>query len=165
MRIEFDVTLKESDLYRFNMRHAYAKGQGIISIVMALVCLIAAVKTHGSVELSYTMLYAVFSAVFLVYLPISLYLRSKRQMIASEALRRSLRYVVDPEGIHAFQDGESADLPWGQVYQVASSRRYVWIYSSRVNAYIIPRSQIEGKYEALRQIVGEQLPKYKWKMK
>ena len=80
MRIEFDVTLKESDLYRFNMRHAYAKGQGIISIVMALVCLIAAVKTHGSVELSYTMLYAVFSAVFLVYLPISLYLRSKRQM-------------------------------------------------------------------------------------
>ena len=127
MRIEFDVTLKESDLYRFNMRHAYAKGQGIISIVMALVCLIAAVKTHGSVELSYTM--------------------------------------VDPEGIHAFQDGESADLPWGQVYQVASSRRYVWIYSSRVNAYIIPRSQIEGKYEALRQIVGEQLPKYKWKMK
>ncbi len=165
MKIEFDITLTGRDMYRFSMYHAYTGSQGIISIVLAVLSFFVAAKTYDSVSLSYTILYAVFGILFLFYMPLNLYLRSKRQFLMSEELRKALHYVVDDTGIHTSQNEAAADLSWEQVYKIISTGSSVYVYSNRVNAYIIPKNQIEGQYEKLREIAKAHLPKYRCKMK
>ena len=165
MQTEFDITLTGKDMYRFAMYHAYTGSQGIISVLIAALWFFVSVKTCGSIEMTYTILYAVFGAVILVYIPVRLYLRSNRQILSSEVLRRPLHYRVDSEGIHTSQDGASADLPWDQVYKMVSTRHNILVYSNRVNAYIIPKSQVGAQYGAFLEIAGGHLPKYRYKVK
>ena len=165
METEFDITLDSKDMYCFSMYHAYTGSQGIVSILIAVLCFFVSVKTRGSVEITYTILYAVFGVVILLYLPISLYLHSKRQIMASEVLRRPLHYRVDSDGIHTSQEDEAGDLPWDQAYKMISTRHNVLIYSTRINAFIIPKGQIEREYGVLCQIAGDHLPKYRFKVK
>ena len=165
METEFDITLNSKDMYRFSMYHAYTGSQGIISVLIAALCFFVSIKTRGSVELTYTILYAVFGVVILFYIPVQLYLRSKRQIMSSEVLRRPLHYRVDEKGVHTSQDDASADLPWDQIYKMVSTRHNVLIYSNRVNAFIIPKDQIEREYRMLAQIAEKHLPKYRYKVK
>ena len=165
MKTEFDIILTGKDLYRFSMYHAYTGFQGIVSILIAILCMVVAYATRGSVEAAYTALYAGFGILFLTYVPFNLYIRSKRQILTSEVLRHTLHYVVDEAGIHTSQNDASADLPWEQVYKAVSTKSNVLIYSSRVNAYIIPKSQIAREYEVLKNIAGKRLPAYRFKIK
>lgn len=166
MRTEFDITLNSKDLYRFSMYHAYTGcGQGMISIGILILCMIAAIKTYGSVSRTYTMLYAGLGVIVLMYIPISLYTRSKRQILSSEILKNALHYIVDETGVHISQNGASADLPWEQVYKMISTGNHVFIYSSRIHAYIIPISQIRQEYDSLRSLAETCLPKFRCRMK
>lgn len=165
MRAEFDITLHSSDLYRFSMYHAYAGGQGIVSTVVAAICFIASILTYGSVEKTYTVLYAGFGVLFLFYIPCSLYLRSKRQLLLSKPLQEALHYVVDDIGIHTSQGDAFADLPWDGLYKAVSTKRSVFLYSSRVNAYIIPRDQLGEAYGTVKSLAAAHLPNYRLKMK
>ena len=165
MKTEFDITLNSKDMYYFSMHHTYTGSQGITSIIMAVLCFAAAVYTYGSVELMNTILYAGFGVLFLLYVPVNLYLRSKRQVLTSDVLQNALHYRIDETGIHTSQKEASADLPWEQVYKVISTRHNVLIYSNRINAYIIPRSQIAEEYDTIRQIAAANVPKFRFKMK
>ena len=165
MKIEFDITLNSKDMYRFSMYHAYTTSQGIISILIAILCLFVSVRTYQSVEWTYTALYAIFGVLFLLYIPVNLYLRSKQQILSSKELQNTLHYMVDDNGIHTSQNDASADLPWDAVYKMIATRHNVLVYSNRVNAYIIPKSQIEKEYEKFLQIASTHLPKYRLKKK
>ena len=165
MKTEFDITLNSSDMYRFSMYHAYTTSQGILSILIAALCLFMSVRAYGTVTWTYTILYAGFGILFLVYIPVHLYLRSKQRLLASEELRNALHYLVDDSGIHTSQNDASADAPWEAVYKLIETKRNILIYSSRVNAYIIPKSQIEKEYRELIQIAAAHLPKYRLKTK
>lgn len=165
MKIEFDITLTDRDMYRFSMHHAYTGSQGIISIVLAVLSFIVTIKTYGFVESVYTVLYAAAGVVFLFYMPLNLYLRSKRQFLMSIELQNALHYLIDDQGIHTSQNDASADLPWEQIYKIISTKEYVYIYSNRINAYIIPRVQIAEYYGQLQELAGSHLPTYRVKMK
>lgn len=165
MKTEFDITLTGKDMYRFNIHHAYTSSQGILSILIAAVCFVMAFYARGSLEPMYSFLYAGFGALFCVYLPFQLYLRSRQQILKSEVLKNALHYTIDETGIHTSQNDAAADLPWEQVYKIVSTRHNVLIYSSRINAFVIPRSQIGSEYETIRQIASSNLPKYRFKMK
>ena len=76
----------------------------------------------------------------------TLYLRSKQRIAASEVLKNSLHYCVDGEGISVTQGDADAKLMWDQVYKMVSTKNNVLVYSNRVNAYVIPRQQLGEKY-------------------
>ena len=95
----------------------------------------------------------------------TLYLRSKQRIAASEVLKNSLHYCVDGEGISVTQGDADAKLMWDQVYKMVSTKNNVLVYSNRVNAYVIPRQQLGEKYCELAEIAKEKLPKYRVKLK
>lgn len=82
----------------------------------------------------------------------------------SEVLRGTLHYEVDEEGLHVSQKEESALLPWEQIYKMVATKHNVLVYSSRINAYVIPRAQL-GKATALQTQAAAHLPAYRLKMK
>ena len=83
----------------------------------------------------------------------------------SEVLRGTLHYEVDEEGLHVSQKEESALLPWEQIYKMVATKHNVLVYSSRINAYVIPRAQLGESYAALRTQAAAHLPAYRLKMK
>ena len=50
------------------------------------------------------------------------------------------------------QKEESAELPWEQIYKMVGTKSNVLVYSSRINAYIIPRAQLGDKYADLAEL-------------
>lgn len=162
MQIEFDVNLTERDMYRFSMYHNYTGFQGIFSILIAILAFVAAVLTRGEVSTTYTVLYVVFGIVFLVYVPLSLRLAVKRQFRLSKQLQSTLHYMIDEAGVTVTQNGESATLPWEQVYKITATRHNVLIYSTRVNAYIIPREMLGDRYEDLKELSRQHLEKFRY---
>lgn len=164
MSAEFEVKLTDKDMYRFNLYHAYHGFQGIIATLVGVWVLIMAAITFGKVSVMYTILYLVFGVVFLVYVPVSLYLRSKRQIQASAVLKQALRYRVDDDGIHVFQGEETADLQWKQIYKIVATKSNLLIYSSRVNAYVIPREAVGDQYETVVGLAVNHLEGYRLKL-
>lgn len=165
MPIEFDIKLTSKDMYRFNLYQTYTGFQGWFSIIFSIVILALSVITYGDVTLNYTLLYAAFGIIFLVYMPVSLWIRSKHSLAASEVLRNTLHYEVGEKGFTVSQGEASAELPWEQIYKMTANKNNVLVYSTRINAYVIPKEQLGDKYADLAKIANEKLPKYRVKMK
>lgn len=165
MPIEFDIKLTSKDMYRFNLYQAYTGFQGWFSIIFSVVILALSVITYGDVTLNYTLMYVAFGIIFLLYMPVSLWIRSKHSLAASEVLRNTLHYEIGEKGFTVSQGEASAELPWEQIYKMVATKSNVLVYSSRINAYVIPREQLGEKYAELAKIANEKLPKYRVKMK
>lgn len=165
MPIEFDITLTSRDMYRFNMYQTYTSFQGWFSIAVSIVIFAVAGVTYGTLDMTYTLLYILFGVIFLVYVPVSLLMRSKHAFASSEVLRKPLHYSVNEDGFTVSQGEESARLPWEQIYKVSSTKSNVLVYSNRTNAYIIPKEQLGDRYRELARLSGEKLPGYRAKMK
>lgn len=165
MSTEFDVILTDKDMFRFNMYHTYHGFRGIFAAVIGILILVAARVTAGKVASIYTALYIILGIIFLIYMPVSLYLNSKRQISSSEVFRHPLHYKVDEEGVHVSQNNQGAALLWNQIYRIICTKSNVIIYSSRINAYIIPRNTICENYEIIIQLAESHLEKYRLKLK
>ena len=72
---------------------------------------------------------------------------------------------VDEEGRNVSQKEESALLPWEQIYKMVATKHNVLVYSSRINAYVIPRAIAGESYAALQTQAAAHLPAYRLKMK
>lgn len=164
MSTEFEVTITDKDMYRFNIYHAYHGFQGVIATLAGIWVLVMAGLTYGKVETVYTVLYIVLGIVFLVYVPGSLYLRSKQQVLSSDELKHALHYKIDDEGVHVSQGERTADLPWKQIYKMVSNKNQILIYSSRVNAYIIPKEAVGEVYQTIVGLAVNHLEGFRLKL-
>ena len=165
MPIEFDIKLESKDMYRFNMYQMYSGFHGIFSIVIAVLAFAMAVMTYGEVTMTYTLIYSLFGVLFLIYMPVTLWMRSKHSLAASEVLKNTLHYQMDEEGVHVSQGEDSALLPWNQIYRMTATKHNVLIYSSRTVAYVVPKSQIGDAYSKMAELANRKLEKYRVKMK
>ncbi len=165
MPIEFDITLTAKDMYRFNMYQTYTGFHGWFSILLAIFAFVLAGMSYGEATMARTLLYVLFGVLFLVYLPASLYLRSKHNIAASEVLRNALHFSVGEKGFTVTQKEQSAELPWDMIYKMVATKKNVLVYSSRINAYVIPRDQLGEQYADLAKLAEKKLPGYRFKMK
>ncbi len=175
--ITFDTKITSDDMYRFNMHHAYTSSQGIISILVGAIAIAASVMTFGRVTTFYTVAYFVLGIAFLVYIPCTLKLKSKAQMVSSAALSSTFHYCLEEDGLKVTldmdvtpgEDGQvpenTAKLPWNNVYKVVTTKKQLLIYSSRVNAYIIPRSAVEGQIPEIRDFFAAHLMSHQMSFK
>lgn len=164
MSAEFDVTITDKDMFRFNIYHAYHGFQGIIATLVGLWVLVMAGLTFGRVGVMYTVLYIILGILFLVYVPGNLYLRSKKQISSSDVLKNALHYKIDDAGIHVSQGEQTADLEWKLIYKMVSTKSQLLIYSSRLNAYIIPKEVIGEQYQTILGLAINHLESYRLKM-
>ena len=165
MSIEFDVKLEVSDMFWFNMYHTYTGFHGIFSILLAIASFAYSIATIGNVGIGYTIAYAVFGVVILLYIPLSLYTNSKRQLMLSEVMQQGLHYLVDQNGITVTAGEESSSLPWNQIYKIIETKHGILVYSTRRNAYVIPHTAVGDKHDALICLMKENMQKYRIRVK
>ena len=167
MPITFQAQVQQRDLFRFNMRHAYTSFSGIVSIVAGVLIFVIAAVMHERLGTENVILYCALAVLFLVYTPVHLWVRTKALMAVDSPLSKGIRYTLEEDGLRI--ETEVADdnnrntafFPYEQMYKVALTKQDLLIYSSRRNAYIIPRCNIEDQLDAICGVFREKLDSYR----
>ena len=101
-RLEFDVRIKQRDLYDYMLRHAYHSAQGLLGSCVGVLAIFMFLSNHQ-------VLYLIMGIVILLYLPWTLYLKSGQQAANNPAFKEPLHYVLDEEGISVSQGEEATN--------------------------------------------------------
>lgn len=166
MKVEIDVKLTAKDLFMFNIKQVYSGLQGILSIILPVFMFVYAAMTWGEVGIASTLLYIGLGIVFLVYVPVSLWMRVNKVIKdADNALSKTLRYTFTEEKILVEVENESAEFQWQNIYQMKTWGKLVLIYTNRINAYILPMEQVGKNYDSLSKLAHQQLEKHRIRMK
>ena len=142
--MQFDIKLKSQDMYRFNMYQTYTGFHGWFSIIVSIIIFIVAGLTYGGLDITYTVLYIAFGIIFLLYMPVTLWLRSKSALAASEVLRGTLHYLVD-ENRKSALIGSLTGAAFMGIFSIVSN--YFLVYPVYYN--FMPEEVILAAYQAI----------------
>ena len=165
MNLKFDVKMTAKDLYKYNLRNAYTGMQGILSILFAILVIFVFIWKFDALTLVYKLLFIALAVAFLVYIPISLYLRTKQVMANTPVFKEPLTFIMEDEQMRIESPVEVEDsqgvLPWEDVYRVTKTGSQILIYTNRISAYIIPRDQITDVEPQLIEILKSKVEDFK----
>ena len=155
--MEFDVTLTEKDMIRFNLYHSYSRFSSWFAVALAVVAIVVSVLTYGKVSGTLTVLYIMVALLILVYMPVNTVLAAKRRIKLTPDVLSTLHYEVSEEGIHVRKGEEEALLGWDQIFRMTFFRDTFYIYSSRIYSYVIPVAALGEKEQAFRAMARERI--------
>ena len=90
--VELDIKIEAGDLYDYMLMHAYNSPGGIMGSALGAVMAVFALMTGQWIFL-------VGGVLLLLYLPWTLFIKSRRQALGNPAFSQPLHYVLDQEGI------------------------------------------------------------------
>lgn len=156
--IELDVKIESKDLYDYMLRHSYNSAVGIIgSCFGAMVIVLALMTTQW--------IYLIFGLIILLYLPWTLFFRSKRQVLSNPSFQKPLHYLLDDHGLTISQGEDSVQYLWEEMHKAVSTGRSIILYTSPVNATIFPKAQMEDRKTAVIEMISTHMPPAKVKIR
>ena len=117
------------------LRHTYNSASGILGSCFGAMLVVLAVGTGQ-------WLYLVFGLIMLLYLPWTLFIKSRKQVLMNPSFQEALHYSLTDEGVTISQGEESVTYPWEEMHKAVSTGRSIILYTSPVNATIFPRKQL-----------------------
>ena len=144
MDIEFDVKITPWVLYDFKLQHTYKKAVTILATAAGFVALyLAYVRPEQRILL------IIIGAVLIAYEPLTALYRSFVQAKMLPAFQKPLHYRLCEEGIEISQDGEKQMATWEQCMKACNTRKSIFVYTSKSNAFIFPRTDLGEQTEAV----------------
>ena len=133
--LEMDVKIGAGDLYDYMLMHTYNSVAGIMGTAFGALLILLAVGTQRWAFIA-------LGAVVIFYLPWTLFVRSRRQVLSNPSFQKPLHYVLDDEGITISQGEDSVQYLWEEMHKAVSTGRRIFVYTSRVNATLFPKRQM-----------------------
>ena len=158
MEVEFDVKMTSGDLYDYMLHHTYGSMSGLIGAVAGALMVVAGFSGAG-------VLCIIAGIVILLYLPVTLFLKSKQQFLANPAFKQPLHYKLTEEGIEVSQGEEVQSQKWEDMYKAVSTTKSLVIYTTAVNAAIFPRRDLGEQLPAVIEIISKHMPPKKVKIR
>jgi len=156
---EVDVQMNDKILYDYMLYHTYHGTAGILGTMVGLFMVVYWLSYGGSV------LYLLGGITVIMYLPVSLYMNAKRQMLANPAFKEPLHYSLTEEGIEVSQGEAKDSIQWENVRKVVSTGKSIIIYTSKINATIFPRKACGEYVTTLIEIIATHVPPKKVKIR
>ena len=158
MEVSFDVKITPGVLYDYLLYHTYTGTTGLLGTIAGAL-LVVAYFMAGS------MLYLIFGVVVLVYLPWTLFIRSKKQYLTNSAFKEPLHYTFNEEGMTVSQKDTSEQIAWENLYKAVSTPKSIVLYTSPVNASIFPKKDLGERKAALIEVISTHMPPKKVKIR
>lgn len=149
--VELDVKIEAADLYDYMLMHAYNSASGLLGSGVGAVAVLVGILKGQPVFLAA-------GIVLLLYLPVTLFLKSRQQALSNPAFGQPLHYVLDGQGITVSQNGEEQHQDWGDMVKAVSTGHSIIVYTSRVNATIFPRREMGDKRTDVIEIISTHMP-------
>lgn len=156
--VEIDVKISSADLYDYMLMHHYNTAGGIMGSGMGAVCILVALSTRKWIFL-------IAGIVLLLYLPVTLYMKSKQQALLNPSFKQPLHYVLDDTGVTVSQGETREHQDWDTMVKAVSTSRSIILYTSKYNASIFPRNQLGDQKMALIEVLSTHLPPKKVKIR
>lgn len=147
MSAEFDVKMTTGKMYDYMMRHAFTSFAGIVGELLGIL-LIVGFFVYGQ------WFHLILGVITVLYQPVALYYRARRQVKNNEAFKEPLHYTVDDNGISVKSGDNTESLEWNRIYKAVSTSRSVIVYTNRINACIFPKEDMGDKKDAVIRIIS-----------
>lgn len=155
---EFDVQMTTGILYDYLLKHTYSGLQGILATIIGGLLLM-------NFFVGGRVLYLIAGIVVIFYIPSSLYLSARRQMLLTEAFKKPLHYRFYEEGIEVSQDDIVELQQWEAMEKAISTGKSIIVYTSRVKAAIFPRKDMGEQAVRVIEIISTHMSPDKVKIK
>lgn len=156
--VELDVKIEAGDLYDYMLMHTYNSPAGVMGTAFGAVLILLAIGTQRWAFIA-------LGAVLILYLPYTLFVRSRRQVLTNPSFQKPLHYLLDDAGITISQGEDSIQYPWEELYKAVSTSKSIIVYTSRVNATIFPKRQMEDKKASVIEMISTHMPPNKVKIR
>lgn len=156
--VELDIMIGSGDLYDYNLRHAYNSAAGLMGSILGAIMVIVGAASG-------TWIYIIGGILLLVYLPWTLFIKSKQQALSNPVFKEPLHYVLDDNGITISQGEVNTTQSWDDMVKAVSTSRSIIVYTSRVNATILPKSQLGDRKAAVIEVISTHMPPDKVKIR
>lgn len=156
--INLTVKIEAGDLYDYMLMHSYNSPAGIIGSTFGAVLILFAFATTQ-------WLFVVLGLVMLLYLPWTLFLKSRQQALTNPAFQEPLSYTLDEAGLTVSQGEAQENMPWENMHKAVSTGRSIILYTSPVNATIFPKRQLGEDKNAVIEMISTHMPPKKVKIR
>ena len=110
-------------------------------------------------------IFAVLGVVMLLYLPWTLFVKSRRQILTNPSFQEPLQYTLDEEGLTVSQGEAQERMDWENMHKAVSTGRSIILYTSPVNATIFPKRQLGEERTAVVEMISTHMPPKKVKIR
>ena len=158
MEVEFDVKITPGVLYDYLLSHTYHSVSGLAGTVAGALMIVAFFINGKPLLL-------IAGLVVILYLPWTLFIRSRQQYLANESFKQPLHYKMNDEGVEVSQ-GDTVQLQsWESMHKAASTSGNILLYTSKVNACILPKKDLGEKKTAVIAAISTHMPPSKVKIR
>lgn len=158
VELEFDVKITASALYDYMLRHTYNSASGLLGTMVGALMIVWFAAKGG-------VLFLIAGVVILAYLPWTLFIKSRQQMLNTPAFKEPLHYKMTDEGMEVSQGEQVEFQKWEDMYKAVSTPGSLILYTSRVNASIFPKKDLGEKTPAVIEMISTHMPPAKVKIR
>lgn len=151
MELEFDVNMTSGTLYDYMLYHSYTSLSGLLGTIAGALMVVAYFAGAG-------VLCLVAGIIVLLYLPWTLFLKSKQQMLANPAFKKPLHYKLTEAGISISQGETEQSQKWEDMQKAVSTTRSLIVYTSKVNASIFPKKDLGDLTPEVIRFISTHMP-------
>ena len=156
--LELTVKIEAGDLYDYMLMHSYTSPAGLVGSAFGASLILFAIAAQQWI-------FIVLGLVMLLYLPWTLFLKSRSQSLTNPSFQEPLHYLLDEEGLTVSQGEAQEKMAWGDMYKAVSTGRSIILYTSRVNATLFPKRQLGDRRAAVIEIISTHMPPSKVKIR
>ncbi len=158
MEVSLKVKINAGDIYDYLLYHTYTSAAGLIGSCVGALLVVSAFLTN-------TWYFLIAGIIILAYLPWTLFIKSRQQAQSNAAFKQEMTYTFNEEGLTVSVGEENASCKWEDMFKAVSTSKSIILYTSRVNATIIPRRHMGDKKSDLIQVISTHMPPGKVKIK
>lgn len=156
--LELTIKIEAGDLYDYMLMHSYNSPAGLIGSAFGALLIVFAFATQQWI-------FIVLGLVMLLYLPWTLFIKSRSQILSNPSFQEPLGYTLDEEGLTVSQGEAEEKMAWEDMHKAVSTGRSIILYTSRVNATLFPKRQLGDKKAAVIEMISTHMPPAKVKIR
>ncbi len=156
--IEFDVKMSAGALYDFYLYTTYTSLTGMLGTLVGILLL---VNYASHKELAYL----IFGLIVLFYLPVTLYISAKKNVLLVDSFKKTLHYRLDEKGMEVSQDDTTQTLEWDGVVKVCATASNIFVFTTKKTATIFPRKELGEKTTAIITLLSKYVEPKKMKIR
>lgn len=158
MELTLKVKIKASDLYDYMLYHTYTSMTGLIGSGVGALLIVAFFMNNQWIFL-------LMGAIILLYLPWTLFLKSRQQALSNPAFKEELTYLLDDEGLSVSLGDQTQMQKWSDMRKAVSTGKSIIVYTSSINATIIPKRYMGDSQMKVIEIISTHMDPEKVKIR
>lgn len=129
-------------LYSYVMNTNYRNIMGVLGLILSVGSIVILAVGWNQLSIINKIIFIIVALAFTVLNPLSLALKTKKQLATSPSYKEPLDYTFGSEGITISQGELSQEVKWSDITRIMLTKSMIAIYTGPMSAFVIPTSEL-----------------------